>query len=205
MVYDIASRDYLERAREQLDKATIVSLFYAAFELRCGIENRMREYLEAWDHISRKVKEGWQIAKLAKNIEKAFKIGDKVVEVVIRNSEAERPLYVCYYTPVSSKLKKMGEKIGDLMHAMKKLIPENDRWWKETRNYLEQVYAELAKANSGTLLGPPLIDKKTGHINMVTTVKKDEKIEDIKKAMQPNKRVMFRVKYLADIPVKFTY
>lgn len=200
MVYNIASRDYLERARAQLDKATADSLFYAAFELRCGIESRMREYLEAWDHISRKVKQGWRIAKLAKNIEKVFKTGDRVVEVVIKNSEAEPPLYVFYYTPVSPKLKKMGEKIGDLMHAMKRFIPQTDQWWKETRDFLEQVYSELRKADRGTLLGPPLIDKKTGHINMHTMVKRDEKVEDIIKSMPLNKEIIFGIRYLEDIP-----
>lgn len=200
MAYNIASRDYLERARARLDKATADSLFYAAFELRCGIERRMQEYLEAWDHISKKVKQGWQIPKLAKNIEKAFRIGDKVVEVTIKDSESGPPLHVFYYTPVSSKLKKMGEKLGDLMHAMKRFIPQTDQWWKETRDFLEQVYSELRKAGRGTLLGPPLIDKKTGHINMHTMVKRDEKVKDIIKSIPLNKEIIFGIRYLEDIP-----
>lgn len=202
MVYNIASRDNLERARAQLDKATADSLFYAAFELRCGIERRMQEYLEAWDHISKKVKQGWQIPKLAKNIEKAFRIGDRVVKVTIKDSVSAPPIHIFYYTPVSSKLKKMGEKLGDLMHAMKKTISEDDCWWQETRDFLEQVYAELKKANRGTLLGPPLIEKKTGHVRMITMIKREEekKAESIKESMPLNKELIFDVEYVDDIP-----
>lgn len=200
MIYNITSIDYLERAREQLDKSSSAFLFYAAFELRCGIERRMQEYLDAWDHISEKAKQGWQIAKLAKNIEKAFKVGDKVVEVVIKNSETEPPLYVFYYTPVSLKLRKMGKKLGDLMHAMKKFMPESDRWWENTRNHLEQVYVELKKANRGILLGPPLINKKTGHMNMITMIKREGGTEVIKNSAPVGKIILYKVRYLEDIP-----
>ena len=47
--YKITSRDYLSRARICLDEGSNRFLFYAAFELRCGIEARMREYLEVWE------------------------------------------------------------------------------------------------------------------------------------------------------------
>jgi hypothetical protein len=52
MGYGIHSRSYLKRARQRLDEGYPESLFYAAFELRCGVESRMKEYLDAQDHIS---------------------------------------------------------------------------------------------------------------------------------------------------------
>ncbi len=54
--YLVNSRNYLLRARKRLDEKTPASLFYAAFELRCGVESRMQEYLDAQDHISQRRK-----------------------------------------------------------------------------------------------------------------------------------------------------
>jgi hypothetical protein len=45
--YGISSRDYLARARGELVSGRPERLFYAAFELRAGIEQRLHEYLEA--------------------------------------------------------------------------------------------------------------------------------------------------------------
>jgi hypothetical protein len=75
MEYRTSSRDYLLRAQERLRDGTREALFYAAFELRCGIEARMRQYLEVCDHISKKKKEGWKIADLGRGTEEAFRLG----------------------------------------------------------------------------------------------------------------------------------
>jgi hypothetical protein len=39
----------------------------------------MSEYLEVWDHISNKKKNGWRIAELGRNVEEHFKSGNKLV------------------------------------------------------------------------------------------------------------------------------
>jgi len=67
--YGFASDAYLQRARSQLDSGTCEGLFYAAYELRCGIEARMREYLDGHDHISKGQKEEWKLGKLNKAVE----------------------------------------------------------------------------------------------------------------------------------------
>ena len=80
MSYGVSSRSYFRRAEKLLGDSTPESLFYAAFELRCGIEARMQQYLEAQKQISAKKRNGWQIAKLAKNIERIFRTGDKIAK-----------------------------------------------------------------------------------------------------------------------------
>ncbi|MGI2856448.1 hypothetical protein ACRTDR_20040 [Shewanella algae] len=57
MSYGVSSKDYLSRAKELIAEDRIESLFYAAFEIRCGIEARMNEYLEVQKHISNKKSE----------------------------------------------------------------------------------------------------------------------------------------------------
>ena len=58
--YGMTARHYLERARARLDENTSEGLFCAAFELRCGVESRMREYLRAQEAVSEGKKNGWQ-------------------------------------------------------------------------------------------------------------------------------------------------
>ena len=201
MEYRIHSRDYMRRARERLDEGTPGSIFYAAFELRCGIEARMQQYLEAQNHISNKMKKGWQIAQLAKNIEKAFRTGDKIVEFAIHDRKTGSLLDVLYYTPVSSKLRKMGEQLGNYLHAMRVYRPNDDMWWQTTRSTLEDVYSELQKANIGTLLGVPLLNRRTKNLNM--SVEPAEGEDDqflLQRIGIPGAERMIRVSYLDELP-----
>lgn len=152
--YDCSARGYLRRARQLAMKGDFDSLFYAAFELRCGIEARMREYLEVADDICEKKKQGWEIPKLAKNLEKAFMAGDKTVEVTFSASNKECRLF---YTPVTARLRSQGERLNDYRHAMKGPRKADDPWWRVLRTLLEATCEELALATKGTLLGPPLL------------------------------------------------
>ena len=102
--YRVSSRDYLARARLCLDGGQISALFYAAFELRCGIEARMQEYLEVQEHISKKKRQGWQVAKLARNIEDAFRLGDKKAILNVRDKQTRELLFEFVYTPVTTSL-----------------------------------------------------------------------------------------------------
>lgn len=202
MCYAISSRDYLFRAKKRLSESKSESLFYAAFELRCGIESRMQAYLDAQKFVSKKKKKGWQIVKLGKNIEKIFKTGDKIIELTIREQKTESIIDKFYYTPVTSKLINLGERLGGFLHAMKKLIKEDDKWWLSTREYLNSVYHELEKANTGTLLGPPLIKKETGQISMNLEILKGVDSNSLKdKVGQIGIQRILEVKYLNDLPL----
>jgi len=201
MDYRIHSRDYMRRARICLDEDNPQSMFYAAFELRCGIEARMQQYLEAQNHISSKMKRGWQIAQLGKNIEKTFRTGDKIIEFAIHDRDAKILLDVLYYTPVNSKLKKMGERLGNYLHVMKEHHDEDDRWWATSRRFLEDVYVELQKANVGTLLGVPLINRRTKSVDMSIEPAEGEDSETLLRRIGvPGTQIMVRVSYLDELP-----
>jgi len=197
--YSVIPEAYLLRARQRLDEAGQESLFYAAFELRCGIEARMQEVLEAQADVSRKKKHGWKIAKLGKEIERVFRIGDKIVEITIDRLDGTRPV-VLYYTPVSSTLRKMAEQLGDLLHAMKAYKDDSDEWWNGTRNYLEAVYVELRNATFGALLGPPLLNRKTGRIIMNVQVRDSGPNGGRTALGEIGSEVSFEVRYLDRLP-----
>lgn len=162
----------------------------------------MRKYLDAQRHISKKKKKGWQIAKLGKNIEAAFRLGDKIAEISIRDKETSNVIAVLYYTPVTKKLRKMAEKLGNYLHAQKKYIAPDDEGWNRMRTYLESVYAELEKANKGTLLGPPLLNKRTGQVEVKVEFSSDEEKMLLTNALKPGLQNILGVGYLDDIPDK---
>jgi hypothetical protein len=154
--YKCGSRDYLLRAREQLDQNSPKAMFYAALELRFGIEARLQEYLEVQQHISQKKRQGWKIAELGKSLKHAFDDGDRIVEIRMSDMKSGESA-VCYYTPVTATLKKNGQRLGNFLHALKEHKPAGDKWWQDFHDLLNATYQELRFATTGTLLGPPLL------------------------------------------------
>jgi hypothetical protein len=70
-----------------------------------------------------------------------------------------------FYTPVTKDLTKAWERLGDLLHVMKAFKSSSDSWWAKQRAWLLQVEQQLELANRGRLLGPPLVNVKTGAIS----------------------------------------
>jgi hypothetical protein len=200
--YFVSSRDYLQRAKMRLAEGTPENLFYAAFELRCGVEVRMQEYLNAQDQISKSLKKGWQIAKLGRNIEQVFKVGDKVVQIIMRRANDKELIQVIYYTPVIKELRDKAESINSYMHSQKKYHHLDSSWWADFRQLLEEVYRLLKIANTGTLLGPPMWNLKTGILKMIQELPGGEESvsEPIRRVMYKGSRITYEVKYLDSIP-----
>lgn len=197
MQYSIHSRDYLARARKRLAEGSLESLFYAAFELRCGIEARLQQYEEALADITKIRRAGWEIPKVAKNIERAFRTGDKIVRVSVSDYATKHILYSFYYTPVNRNLIAMSGKIGDLLHFPKKYRDPDDPWWNDKRAFLEQVYEELQKANAGTLLSVPLWNPKTRRAYFQTEGSLGQKM---KAQISIGETYLMAVDYLDDLP-----
>lgn len=197
--YKISSRDYLLRAQSRLAECTRKSLFYAAFELRCGIETRMREYLAAWDHISKKKKNGWSITELGRSVEKAFKIGDKIIRLEFREIDTGNIILIFYHTPVSNSLKKSGERLGNYLHAMKVYKKVDDPFWENLHSELQYIARELEIVNKGTLLGPPLFKRGTGKGGMNLELSTGDDAEELIKLFR-NKKFRVNVSYIDSFP-----
>ena len=200
MSYGVHSRDYLRRARFRLDQTTHEALFYAAFELRCGVEARMQQYLETQLKIDKKLRIGWRIADLSKQLQKRFKLGDKAAEILVLSEDGANYFATFYYTPVTSKLKNMAERLGEHCHAAKYYGPD-DPWWNRFRSYLEDVYSELSMANRGSLLGPPLRDRRTGRVSLFVESAEGEDPRVLLKALgKKGEKRLVRVRYLDNLP-----
>jgi hypothetical protein len=161
--YGNSARHYLTRARLRLRESKPESLFYAALELRCGIETRMEEYLGVWEHISESKKRGWRVAELARNVEETFRSGNDVVRCSLLDRASRRPMIIFYHTPVSPDAQKAAMRLGSYLHSLKSHKDLGDAFWQKLRTELDVAARLLETANIGTLLGPPMTkdDRKT--------------------------------------------
>lgn len=155
--YSTKSIGYLARAREMLDVRDNQSLFYAAFELRCGIEARLKEYFDAQAETTKKKRKGWEIDKLAKQVEDVFQIGNRHLDIVIFDAYTKETIASAKYTAVTPELQKMGQRLGDYLHSQDQNKINDPEYWKKMKGLLEMTYQELGFATSGTLLAPPLV------------------------------------------------
>jgi hypothetical protein len=160
--YDVSSRGYLLRAKRQIAAGTPEALFYAAQELRSGVTARLQEYAHAHLEILRQKKVGWEIPRLARNLEQAFKTGQHVVRLSILTRPA---LSSIYFTPVTRQLQSAAGQLGELLHPVIYRSAEHP-WWLQKWALLRRTYDQLEKANRGQLLGPPLLSRSTGKLSI---------------------------------------
>ena len=181
--YSVNSTSYLHRARCRLDSGLPEDLFYAAFEIRCGVESRMQEYLEFQQHVPKGRKQDWEIVKLGKSIDEAFKTA-QVARVRILDLATHSEKAVLYYIPVSPVLQDIAKRLGDYLHAQKKFRKPEDPWWNEMRELLESAANLLNEANQGELLGPPLLHTRSGHIHFTSIVPEGKTATDLSEVGQ---------------------
>jgi hypothetical protein len=187
--YTVSARSYLSRAEEQLSVGTSASLFYAAFEIRCAVEARLREYLEPHSHIAEVKRAAWRIGNLHRTTELAFGLGDQVTRIRIHRRRGRELIATLYYTAVSIRLKRLVERFGNYFHAAKRFYPAEDLFWASFRAELDEAVRLLSEAITGTLLGPMLLREGTKEAilplelipgeNGVTQTYRDLKGEDL--------------------------
>jgi hypothetical protein len=166
MKYGITSRDYLARAKLCHKNNGVEFLFYAGFEIRCGVEARMQEYLEFQEHISKKKRQGWRVAELSRNIEDVFRLGERDAILRIRHKDTKQVQFEARYTPVRASLRKRVEKLGNYLHSVKKYHASDDEFWGKFRADVEKAVEELERATTGRLLGPLLLHPNKKNVYM---------------------------------------
>src|SRR5215208_5298220 len=98
-VYGTDVYAYMNRARNELDSGQNARLFYAALELRCGIEARLQQYLDAPNDIAKCKKKGWHLAAAERELSRVFSDQRTIVELVLASANIPQPLHL-FYTPV---------------------------------------------------------------------------------------------------------
>lgn len=152
--YRTGSRDYLTRARALRTAGESASLLYAALELRCGIEARLHEYLKGASKVATVKRDLWQIRLLGRAVEEVFDTYSKAVAVTFEHPETKAK-FVIEYTPVTPRLKKIGEILGDFLHYTPESRLASPEFLKRFEATVDEGIEGLIFATRGILLGPP--------------------------------------------------
>jgi hypothetical protein len=173
--YQAHARAYLARAKDLLEKfdqdGNPTHLFYAAFELRTGIEARAWDYLRvALKRHNKKPEElkDYVASKLMRRLLEYDPDSDK--EVLLRvTSDQTGNGTTLQYTPIPKRLGAIHGQLGDLLHY--KFFLKNEYWnfkqplegkrgksLADFRLLLGEGVQGLAKATSTLLLGAPKFD-----------------------------------------------
>ena len=130
--YNIPSFCFLERARKQLklfDEGSSESLFYAALELRVGIEARLFEYIEASLRANNKPPKRIKDYSATKLLKKLSEIDPNAVDPVtlIIAIEGSGQGTALEYTPITKQLASYHGMLGEMLHF--KFFRNNKYWY----------------------------------------------------------------------------
>lgn len=192
--YNIDPHSYLERASRCLEHGNTEHLFYAAFELRCFVESRQFQYLEAQKQYVDSMPRHWKVGQQSKELKKIFDI-EKIQKTTNIFSDGFEFVYL--YIPVSTKLKNNAEKIGELMHSQAKEVTIKDR--NNIGNFLTETLSLASHCLSGNLLAPMLLNSKTGQpAGNIQLMLDNEQLQELKPRLIPNDPFVAHVEYLSN-------
>jgi hypothetical protein len=148
------ARECLKRAQELRQTGDAGKLYYAALEIRFGIEARLCEYLTApGDSIClRQIP--WRIPSLKKSVDRLHGEVERPIAVTFYDP-ATHSSVICEYTPVTEKLKKVGERLGNYLHYSPQRRKDPTRMEGGLGALIDLGIQELAIATRGTFLRPP--------------------------------------------------
>lgn len=166
------SRAFLARARENLARfemdGQVQDFYYAALELRFGIEARLNEYLSpALKRIGKEPKDvpDYVASKLLNRLAAIDPTSEQQTTLRFTSEQTGNSL-VAHYTPVSRRLAAIHGQLGELLHY--KFFVNNEHWLlrkllggnphrsiPDFVMLLNEGMAELEQATVGKLLGNP--------------------------------------------------
>ncbi|MCX7293696.1 hypothetical protein [Janthinobacterium sp.] len=195
MKFDTSIDAYIARIKERLSELSPESALYAALELRCAVEGKMKEYLEPLAHIPKSQKKEWSVLKLGKSIDNAFTIKDKIASFTIcfENPIVEIELQ---YRPVSSRLQEIAKRVGDYLHFPNEKEVGREDWIKELQDLVQEGVLWLEFAEGGDLYGMPLINTKTKQTDVRVKLSGDDPHHELLKRMKTGEVHQLKVDYL---------
>jgi hypothetical protein len=164
--YGVSAEAYLDRAGSKLRERTNEGLFYAAFELRCFVEARQDEYLDAQRKYAKSIPAGHQIGKQGKVLDAIFH-SDLIQHIQWLMKGEDAVMFEAFHVPVTSQLRNGAERLGDLLHHQRKWRASDDAWWAQTRKLLVDLYRLAWTCRQGLLVSPVFLE---GDGSMLGTV-----------------------------------
>jgi hypothetical protein len=170
--FDCYSNAFLNRAQvlmKRFDEAEDATcLFYAALELRYGIESRLYEYIDAACNtlkVTSEEKKEYAATRLLRKLVQMIPDAEEPATVIVSVAGSKNGIGF-RYTPVTRKLAQMHGRLGETLHIT--FFRRNPNWYyrdslteygqqslTDLRRFLGEVEKELAEATSGQLRGCP--------------------------------------------------
>ncbi|MEZ5721619.1 MAG: hypothetical protein R3D59_08040, partial [Paracoccaceae bacterium] len=127
-------------------------LFYAAFELRCFVEQRQHELLSAQERYRRSLPKKFEIGKQHLELSRIF--GRNEIQCITSTFQYGWEIEF-QYVPVSVSLRKRAQRLDQYRHA---LPSDMDRSQLDSlRGYLETTVNMARECASGNMLSPALL------------------------------------------------
>jgi hypothetical protein len=150
----VSAVSYLGRAKHLLQGGDKAKLIYAALELRCGVEARLKEHATLAVGVSKAQLAHYEIKKLSKTVHEAFGLGDTFLFVFLQLADGRVGRFT--YLPVTSQLQSIAARLGDYLHAVPHERAMSEHFWAELRSMLTEGCGLLELACSSELLRPTL-------------------------------------------------
>lgn len=194
--YGINATAYLARAKSRLQENTAEALFYAAFELRCFVEARQDDYLDAQKEYARSIPKAYKIGAQGKALERIFD-SKEIQSFVFAVEDGET--FQGYHVPVGRKLRNEAEWLGNLLHAQMRWRALEDPWWGTTRDRLLAIYRLAWTCAQGNLPSPLFMTngKTIGNVRVYGTA---EELASLQKALPAGAKGLMQVNYLRSPP-----
>lgn len=196
--YGIGSHAYLQRAGQRLAEQTAEALFYAALELRCAIEARQDEYIDAQKEYVRSIPKAWRIKDQGTELDRVF--DNKLIQHLVLRVPGHDAWEV-YHVPVSDALRTEAARLKDFLHAQSKSYPDDDSWWEKTRQRLCKVYVGVWNCCQGHLLSPVLLKRGEMTGRMLIEFPADQ--PHLARALPAGARFTVTVDYLQEPPASW--
>lgn len=147
----VSAISYHSRAKQLLESGDKASLFYAALELRCGVEARLKEQAAAAG-VSKTQLGHYEIRKLSKTVEETFRLGDTFLIVSLKLADGRIGEFT--YAPVNSRLQTIAARLGYYLHAVPHEELAANGFWENFRSQLTEGCYLLELACSSEILSP---------------------------------------------------
>jgi hypothetical protein len=197
---DVSAKGHLRRAKVLLSSKQLANLTYAALELRCCIETRQADYLNAMSWLKAPKTKRWEIGKISRALERYWQ-DPKIARIVYNFPSGD---WATYFTPVTKSLVETSAKVtGMLLHAIEDDVASQPGWWEDRREGLLALYREAWIACRGEHIAMPIWDATTQSMHPVTLYVEDDEEGSIKSLVshfEKGSKMTFSIDYLDDPP-----
>jgi hypothetical protein len=86
------------------------------------------------------------------------------------------------------------------MHSLKQYHTPSDVWWEDLKTELAHTAKALREANTGTLLGPPMMQRQTKRVDMRMEVPEGLNPDSRMELVQRGEHIRVNVSYVEGLP-----